>query len=202
MSKQGRNLGWVRSMILRKRILFAIGVVIIAVVAATWWFVSQRTPQSQISKTVTESVNGDQRWSNYKDRLERGAELRKLANQALASGDARTVGSIYDEAVDAELNVPDKVELRLDQAKLLYGKGLHDEAITVAKSAEALGDDQYMIADWLSRIYERRKEYDEAARYYALASRWVQSPTNQLGFTKQHYDKQVERVQGLAKEAS
>lgn len=182
------------------RLLLLIGAAIILLVAA-WWFFGGGAAQDKKSTSIIGAANGDQRWSNYKNRLERGAELRKLASGALASGDTKTVASIYDDAVNDERSIPDKIELRLEQAKLLYGKGLHDEAIAVMKDAENLSEDKYQVADYLSRVYERRKDYDQAARYYTLAGAWVQSPTNQLGFTKQYYDDKAKRAQELAERA-
>lgn len=204
MSKKRNGLiGWVRGVSVRSKLFFAAGVVLLIVVGvAAWLFFGGQSSQDEKSTSIVGSTNGDQRWSNYKNRLERGAELRKLASGALASGDTQTVASIYDDAVDDEQSIPDKIELRLDQAKLLYSKGLHDEAIRVAKDAEGLSDDKYQVADYLSRVFERRKDYDQAARYYTLAGTWVQSPTNQLGFTKQYYDSKAARAQDLAEASS
>lgn len=200
--KQNGLIGWVKSVRVRSLLLIGmIVVLLLAIGAAAWWFFGGGATHDKKSTSIIGAANGDQRWSNYKNRLERGAELRKLASGALASGDTKTVASIYDDAVNDEQSIPDKIELRLDQAKLLYGKGLHDEAIAVMKDAENLSDDKYQVADYLSRIYERRKEYDQAARYYTLAGAWAQSPTNQLGFTKQYYDDKAKRVQELAERA-
>lgn len=198
--KQNGLVGRVWGAIVRRKLLFAAGLIVLLLLSGGLWLVFGGA--SDEDATTTSNKNGEQRWSTYKDKLERGAELRKLANAALTNGDTETVGNIYDEAVTAQADSSEKVTLRLEQAKLLYGKGLHDEAITVAKDAERLSEDQYQVADWLSRVFERRKDYDQAARYYTLAAKWVDSPTNQLGFTKQYYEEEATRVQALAKGAS
>ena len=81
---------------------------------------------------------------------------------------------------------------------MLYAAGKYKEAIDVAKEAEPLSDDKYLIADWLSRLYEDQRQFKEASEYYTLAGKWATSKMNKTRLNKAYYDRQAARVLALA----
>lgn len=123
--------------------------------------------------------------------------LRDDARAAIRSGDGETADELYTKAIAAEKDTERKVRLYIDQSALLYGTGSPEEAIKVALEAEAITDDKYLTADWLSRLYEDQKMYDKAIEYYNLAGEWADSPTNLAKLDKAYYDNQVKRVKKL-----
>ena len=122
------------------------------------------------------------------------SEIRADAEQAIANGDMATADKIYDDVIQVETNIEQKLQLYIDHSNVLYTAGKYSEAIDVAKRAESVGDDKYLVADWLSRIYEDQKQYRLAADYYTLAGKWASSPMNKTQSNQEYYDRQALRV--------
>lgn len=131
-------------------------------------------------------------------RAQRDGAIRDNAEKAIELGDLEKAAEIYSSAIQSEQDTARKVQLYLDRSGLLYAANKHDEAIAVAREAESIGNDKFLVADWLSRIYEDRRQYKQAAQYYTLAGKWAKSPTNKTGFGKNHYDSEAARVLVLA----
>jgi hypothetical protein len=91
-----------------------------------------------------------------------------------------------------------KIKLAIDQSRLFYYAAKVDDAIRVAKDAENLGDDKFLIAFWLARVYEDQKQYKLAADYYMLAGKWATSDTNKTKLKKEYFDTQAARTNTLA----
>ncbi len=128
---------------------------------------------------------------------QRDGAIRDSAAQALEQGNADRANQVYQSAIQSENDTTRKIKLTLDQSALLYDAGKYTEAINVAKGAESYSDDQFLVADWLSRLYEDQKQYALAAQYYTLAGKWAKSPTNKTALTKGYYDSQAARVSAL-----
>jgi tetratricopeptide (TPR) repeat protein len=128
----------------------------------------------------------------------RDGAVRDAAEKALESGNSSQANDVYKSAIAGETDTPRKVQLYVDQSGVLYAAGRYDEAFAAAKQAEAITDDKFLIADWLSRIYEDQKQYAVAAQYYTLAGQWAKSPTNKTALTKGYYDGEAARVAALA----
>lgn len=129
----------------------------------------------------------------------RDGAIRADALAAIKEGDAAEAEEVYAKAIASEEDTARKVQLYIDQSGVLYDAGNVKEAIAVAKRAEALTNDKYLIADWLSRLYEDQKKYKLAAEYYALAGEWATSETNRTSLDKEYYDSQAARVTALRK---
>lgn len=120
------------------------------------------------------------------------------AKQALESGDDEKANSIYNDAINNESDGTRKVELAIDQSRALSAQGKASEAVAVAKKAESYSSDKFLIADWLSKLYEYQRKYSMASVYYTLAGKWADSPTNKTGYDKAYYDTQAQRMNVLA----
>lgn len=141
---------------------------------------------------------------NERDRnvnqAERDAGIRQSASEALQQGNTEKVSQVYTDAINSESDTARKVQLYVDQSRLLYSSGKIEDAIRIAKEAESQTDDKFIIADWLARLYEDQKQYSLAVQYFTLASQSVNSPNNVYLFDKAHYDKQIARVSALEKQ--
>lgn len=158
---------------------------------------------SQPTTTVENPNPNDEDDATYEARVEQSkldGALRDDARAAIKSGDAETADDLYEKAIEAEKETERKVRLYIDQSALLYGTGNQMEAIEKAKQAESITEDKYLIADWLSRLYEDQKMYKLAIEYYTLAGEWADSETNLARLDKAYYDNQVKRVKQLEKE--
>lgn len=124
----------------------------------------------------------------------RDGEIRDSAQKAIDEGNVTKANEVYQNAIASEQETVRKIQLSIDQSELLYNAGKVSEAFEVAKQAEKLSDDKYLIADWLSRIYEDQKQFKLAAEYYKLAGQWADSETNEAALTKNYYEREAARV--------
>jgi tetratricopeptide (TPR) repeat protein len=128
---------------------------------------------------------------------QRDGAIRDAAQQALDQGNTAKASEVYKNAIEAETTTTRKIQLTIDESGVLYAAGKYDEAIKVAQDAEALSDDKFLIADWLSRLFEDQKNYQQAAHYYTLAGQWAKSPNNLAKLSKSYYDSEAARVTAL-----
>ncbi len=174
MNKNERSYRGFLSFVATKKVAIVFGVAVVVVVAGV------------VLLRVVLGGSGDS--GDGSDRQEYAV---RTAGDAMRSGNEGQAGDIYEKEIDAETDPTKKVELAIDHSSMLYGAGKHDRALDVATEAEAYSEDKYLIADWLGRLYEARKMYGEARKYYELALKHVESPTNNNGYTKKHYDKKI-----------
>lgn len=133
------------------------------------------------------------------EQSKKDGKLRDEAASAAKAGDTAKSAEVYKQAVEAEPNVERKVQLQLDQSGVLYAAGKYDEAIAAAKVADAFSEDKFLLADWLSRLYEARQNYPEAIKYYKIAGDWAKSGSNKTGISKEQFYAEAVRVQTLVK---
>ena len=126
-----------------------------------------------------------------KDTKSRKTDALGDATDALRAGNDKKAADIYESAIAAEPDGNRKVKLVIDQSRTLYAGGKLTEAIDAAKKGENYGSDKYQIADWLGQLYQLAKQKDEAITYYTLAGSLVDSPNNDKGYDKKHYDDRV-----------
>jgi tetratricopeptide (TPR) repeat protein len=181
-----------------KRIaLLAVGIaVIIGVLATVLILINQpRTEDNGITLTDEQKKVQEQ---NVNQATREGA-LRDDAAAALKKGNAEEANKIYEQAIESESDTARKVSLYLQQSGVYYDQDKVKEAIAVAKKAETISDDKFLVADWLSRIYEDQKQYKLSAQYYNLAADWADSPTNKTGLGEDFYRDEASRVASLEK---
>ena len=178
-----------------KRVLIAGGVLLLIIVISCILLIiaSQRPLDDESGITAEQKALRD---ANVKQAQREGA-IRDSAEKAIEKGDVKEVNNVYNEAIESETNIPKKIQLYIDQSGVLYAAGKYKEAIEVAKLAEPVSDDKYLIADWLSRLYEDQHEYKLAAEYYTLSGKWASSETNKTRLNKDYYNKQALRVTAL-----
>lgn len=128
---------------------------------------------------------------------ERARAVSGYALEAYEKGDTSNANEVFKEAIESEKDIEQKIRLYLDQSALLYSKGKTKEAIAVAKRAEPLSEDKFLVADWLARLYEDQKEYKLAEKYYRLAAEWAHSDTNRAAMSKEYYERRAVQVAAL-----
>lgn len=138
---------------------------------------------------------------NYKklDAATRQRDATKAAQAAIDSGDSKKAGEVYEQAIAAEPDPTKKVELAIDYSTTLNSAGKFDDALAVAKKAEAYSDDKYLIMRWLALLNEFGKRYEESATYYEKTSELTASPSNKGKYSKAFYVREAARVRALAK---
>ncbi len=179
----------------RRKVMIITGVTLALLVVLSfggwWFFVRQQTAES--GNAPDTSVDDKQRQA----RTKQDNDLRESATEAIKKGDMSSVDTLYRQAIDDASDVTRKVQLYINQSSILYDAGQPEAAIAAAEKAASVSKDQFLVADWLSRIYEDQKEYVKAAEYYTLAGKWADSETNQTALTKTYYDEQAARVKAL-----
>jgi len=170
-----------------------VAVVVIVVVVVT--FVITSAISRQLAGSTGSATQEDFTKKNTETRQQ---DARTSAAAAIASGDDKASASIYLQALAAEKDPTRKVKLAIDQSRLLSYANKFDEAVDVAKSAEAYSDDKYLINDWLARLYAKGQRYSDAATYYAKAGELVASPTNTGRYEKKYYNDKVAAMKSLA----
>lgn len=197
--KKHKKAGLLSRLTFRTKVIIAIvaAIAVIAGITATVAYIAHRAANESGDFTVTDEQDAQRR-----DRVrqaQRDAALRRSASDALENGDANKANEVYAEAIKSEDDTARKVQLSIEQSRLLYSAGKTGEAIKVAKEAEALTDDKFLISDWLGRLYEDQKQYALAAQYYDAAGKSVNSPNNMYQFDKKHYDDLIARVNAMGK---
>ncbi len=180
----------------RKRILIIATVVVLFFVIAGGLFIWVRfymTPpeapagQSELDKAAASSKQAAA-----------DGKLRDTAAQDIKSNNAAAAQKTYDAAIKNEASIERKTLLYIDLSGVYYDAGQYDQAIAVAKTAEAANSDKFLIADWLSRIYEDQKDYIQAAKYYKIAGQSANSPQNKTAINKAYYDGKADEMTKLA----
>lgn len=189
---------WLREMPRRTKVLSGVGV--LGAIAVLVVVIALIKINSQPPLSITDDLNAKQEAEQAAkmQQLKREGAVRDSAEQALAQGDRSKADTLYKEAIAAEDNAPKKVQLAIDQSGVLYAANKYEDAINVAKAAENYNSDKYLIANWLSKLYEDQKQYALAAQYYTLAGKWASSPTNKSHLKQSYYDAQAKRVLVLA----
>ncbi len=183
----------------KKRVIC--GVLFLVVIgAATFIYLSTRPAQLPAFLVEAAVVEDPAKAKVNMAREKADGQLRDESAKAIASGDTQKVEQIYKTAVQNETEVARKIQLYVDQSAVLYAAGRVDEAIAAAKQSDTLSTDRFLVADWLSRVYEDRKDYSQSAKYYRLAAEWAHSDMNRTGMTKQQYEAEAARVESLGRQ--
>jgi tetratricopeptide (TPR) repeat protein len=179
--------------------LGAAGAVLLVLIGILLVIINSQPPEnsdpSDLNITAKQKADRDARVKQSK----RDGALYASAEQAIEEGNIAKADEVYKQAINNEEDASRKVQLAIDQSRVLYAASKYDEAIKVAKAAEGLSSDKYLIADWLSKIYEDQQQYTLAAQYYTLAGEWATSPTNKSHLKKSYYDGEAQRVTLLAR---
>jgi tetratricopeptide (TPR) repeat protein len=189
MDTKEKNSFWTR----RNIAIIGVGILLFAgaVGAMVWWIMShpaeQKVTEDQQTKVEAAVAQAKQQ-----------GEVRTSAEAAVSKGNVDQANKIYADAIAREADAVRKIELYLDQSGVFYAAGQYKEAFAAAKKAESLTDDKFLVADWLSRLYEDQKDYKDAASYYRLAGTWATSPQNKTALTKAYYDAQAAQMDKLA----
>lgn len=169
---------------------------VMGAVALTIWLIQINQPASADDDDATSAKNRAHELAMQQ--VKRNNAVRDNAAKALEEGGTERANKVYIDAIASEQDTTRKVQLAIDQSLLLYNEKQYKEAVRVAKAAESYSEDKFLIADWLSQLYESGREYKQAAKYYTLAGKWADSPTNKTNQKKAHYDRQAARVSALA----
>lgn len=192
--------GWISALSMRTKIIIMIGVLFLIIVVVLLYLV-KATDRSSTSLTELDNHGLTAAQIARRDadvlQAQREGAIRDRAQEAIDKGDFDQASSVYKTAINAESDTIRKVQLYIDQSLLLYNVGKYNDAIAVAREAESIGTDQFLVGDWLSRLYEDQRQYAKAAEYYNLAAKWAGSVTNRTGLSEAHYKSQAERVSAL-----
>lgn len=186
-----------------KRIIVIVSVVVailtvlvVGIGAMSWWATSNRSapPESVATREERNQAATQARQATA------DGKLREEAAQAIKENNFEDAEKLYKEAVEAAATAERKTQLYVDLSAVYYAEGRYEEAFAAAKKADAINSDKFLMADWLSRLYEDRKEYEESAKYYKLAGEWADSNQNKTNLTKGYYNGEADRVLRLEAE--
>ncbi|RYF27976.1 MAG: hypothetical protein EOO17_05505 [Chloroflexi bacterium] len=177
----------------KKTMIALLVVVILAITAGAYYFLNRETiPESERSNEPT--AEDIAKAKADVDQSIADGNLRQEAFDNVNKNNTDAAGKVYEKAVASEASQERKSELAIDLSGVYYAAGEYDKAFAVMKDVEASNPDKFLVADWLSRLYEDQKRYQDAARYYKLAGEWAESPQNKTGIGKSFYDAEADRV--------
>lgn len=180
----------------RKHLILAVGgiVLVLSVGAAMmYWIVSNQGDASEGEAVQQEVEDAGTRARQ----AEADGQLQIEAAKQISSNNTSGADKIYEEAINQAAEQERKTQLFIDLSAVYYKEKRIDQAIATAKKAEAQNPDKFLVADWLSRIYEDQKNYKEAERYYRLAGESAGSPQNKTALNKAYFEAEADRVAKL-----
>lgn len=180
----------------KKRIALIAAVVAVFLIAGgsmIYWVMTSQQQPTEGDASQVERDAAEKRASQ----AEADGQLQTEAAKQISSNNTQAADKLYQEAISAASTEERKTLLYIDLSAVYYKEQKYTEAFDVAKKAETLNPDKFLIADWLSRLYEDRKDYKTAESYYRLAAQWAQSPQNKTALSKQYYEAEANRVAGM-----
>lgn len=193
MSTQEKNTFWSK-----KRIILAgvAGVLVLGAIAAMVTWVIMSTPSRDEPKAKQSDI---EKAEHDTKQAEADGKLQQEAVKNIQNKNTVNAEKVYQAAIEAEATAERKTLLYIDLSGVYYKSGLIKEAFAAAEKADAANPDKFLMADWLSRLYEDQKNYTKAAEYYTLAGKWAASPQNKTAIGKAYYDDQAGEMTKLAK---
>jgi hypothetical protein len=183
----------------RTRVIIAAAAAVVIILGGTIIYFVIAINQTKPLTVATKAMTPEQRHQATIQQEQELANIITDAQTAMEHGDSAKVDSIYQSQIANTKDVVTKQKLILDQSRVYYFGSRYDKAIQIAKSAEGLTDDKFLVANWLSQVYMGTKHYGLAVQYYTLTGKWVSSPNNEGGFTKEYYDQKAIEAQAQAK---
>lgn len=191
-SVKRRKISWSKK---RITLIVSVGVILaVAIGGMVFWLVTQHAPNSEPVAKQSDT----ERAAAAAKQAESDGKLREAASNDIKNNNTAGAQKSYQTAIDSEASIVRKTQLYIDLSGVYYAAGQYDQAFTVAKIAENLNPDKFLVADWLARLYEDRKDYTQAVAYYRLAGQWANSTQNQTAITKDMYNAEAARVEKLA----
>jgi len=132
-------------------------------------------------------------------RAEQDGKLQETASKDIQAKNVANAEKVYQEAISGEATAERKTLLYIDLSGLYYKAGLFKEAFAAAEKADQINPDKFLMADWLSRLYEDQENYVKAAEYYRLAGKWATSPQNKTAIGKTYFEDKADEMTKLAK---
>lgn len=131
---------------------------------------------------------------------EKDGKLREEAAAKIKGNSTADANDLYQEAIDAEASAERKTRLYIDLSGVYYAAGKYKEAFDIMDKADEVNPDKFLLADWLSRLYEDQKNYLKAAEYYKLAGEWTTSKQNITALDKSYFEGKAAEMTKLAGE--
>jgi tetratricopeptide (TPR) repeat protein len=179
----------------RKKLILVgvVGAAIVVVMILVWWVWLRPHPATEQGP-----ANDKSQIEASVKQAEQDGKLREEAAAKIKGNSTADANDLYQQAVDAAASAERKTRLYIDLSGVYYAAGKYQEAFDVMDKANDVNPDKFLIADWLSRLYEDQKNYAKAAEYYALASKWADSKQNITGLDKAYYDSKAAAMAALA----
>lgn len=160
----------------------------------TWqYFVNQMPQEGELTEAEQQEVKA------YQAKKDEEIEFRIGVSEALESGDEAAMQKVEGQ-IAAEAEAARKVEMYVELSNIYFDQGKVAESLAAAKKAEDASGDKFLVADWLSRVYEYQHDYSKAIYYYDLAGKHAQSPQNSTRLDATYYENQVKRLRTMLDE--
>lgn len=181
----------------RKQLIIVTSVVAVLCIILIGWTISLQFA----NKDPAVDIDAEKATAEVK-RAEADGKLRDDASAQIKENQAGSAARLYQEAIDAEQTTERKTRLYIDLSGVYYAAGRSEEALEAATKAESVNPDKFLVADWLSRIYEDKKDYKKAAEYYRLAGEWAGSDQNKTALDKKYFDDKAAEMKRLSEGAT
>lgn len=189
-NKQKNHSFWTkRNLII---VISAISVFALGIGVMVYWIIQQNSTTNEPSPVIDAAKAAAEVKQANAD-----GKLRDEAAAQIKGKKTSVADKLYQEAIDAEGSTERKTRLYLDLSGVYYAAEQYKEAFEAAEKAESLNPDKFLVADWLSRLYEDQKNYTKAAEYYTLAGQWVSSKENKTALDKQYFDGKAAEMKKL-----
>lgn len=158
-------------------IIVAIAIIIIGGAVSAWFFISggeksSSTINNEISQTTTN------------------------ANKLAYDGKVSDAEATYDNAIKKTDDPYQKSILLVSKATLSFNIGKYDEALVIAKKAEAI-DQNDTVLSFIAQIYEKKSDSKNAIKYYQKAIASVSNSDPTSSSTIEYYKYKVKSLSAV-----
>lgn len=117
------------------------------------------------------------------------------AQQLANNGKLSEAASAYDKAAASAQSPYEKSILLMSKATLSFNDGKYDDALTIAKQAEAANENE-TVDSFLAQIYVKKGDKTQAIAYYKKAIALIDKSRPMAGSDIQYYQSQIDALGG------
>ena len=176
-----------------------IGAIIIALfiggAVSSWLIISfqkKLSPKVTTDQTTSETIKAAA--ENYKAIEQPIADAQKL----VLAGDVNGAKVVYEDAIKKTDNSPQKSILLSDEATMYYNAGNYNEALTLAKQAEAL-DEKVVITGFIVQIYQKLGDNQKTIEYCQKTIDLIKKNEPVYNSDIENYQYIIDSISGVSK---
>ncbi len=166
----------------RKKLIIggAIAILLVTIGLGVWFLIQSQKPKIPIITRTTEQIN----------------QVVTDADVLASSGDISGAKTAYNQAVDQTSDATQKSYLLISNASLYYEEGNYDQALIIAKQAEAYKLDEN-VASMMAEMYKMKGDKQNAIIYYKKSID-LTDKTSEMTDNTLYYQTEIDILNGAA----